>query len=180
MFDGQTVTLVAARGETLAAILASTAKVAEGVETTRSIRALAGRLGADLPIAEEVHRVLFEGKPPREWFEQQRSRPVPLDPVTAKAAYIAQGDANADGKLSFDEYLAIRNAGFDAKQVPVSWPSFLCILFWSTRSWALSETCRNLFTGMPDSEDFADASSGSCTARSYVSATAFIDGRIIG
>ena len=61
------------------------------------------------------------GQPPREWFEQQRSRAVPLDPVMARAAYIANGDANADGKLSFDEYLTIRNSGFDAKQIPVSW-----------------------------------------------------------
>jgi hypothetical protein len=61
------------------------------------------------------------GKPTREWIEQQQSRAVPLDPVMARAAYISQGDANADGKLSFDEYLAIRNSGFDARQVPVSW-----------------------------------------------------------
>jgi hypothetical protein len=46
---------------------------------------------------------------------------VPLDPVMARAAYISQGDTNADGKLSFDEYLAIRNSAFDARQVPVSW-----------------------------------------------------------
>jgi hypothetical protein len=39
----------------------------------------------------------------------------------AKAAYIAKSDADADGKLSYDEYLAFRNSGFDAKQVPVSW-----------------------------------------------------------
>ena len=38
-----------------------------------------------------------------------------------QAAYISQGDRNADGRLSFDEFLAIRNAGFDAKQIPVSW-----------------------------------------------------------
>ena len=61
------------------------------------------------------------GKPTREWIEQQQSRAVPLDPVMARAAYISQGDANADGRLSFDEYLAIREAGFDAKQVPISW-----------------------------------------------------------
>jgi DNA-binding CsgD family transcriptional regulator len=61
------------------------------------------------------------GPPPREWFEQQHSRPVPIDPVMAKAAYIAKGDANADGKLSFGEYLAIRESGFDAKQIPISW-----------------------------------------------------------
>jgi DNA-binding CsgD family transcriptional regulator len=61
------------------------------------------------------------GQPTREWIEQQQSRAVPLDPVMARAAYISQGDTNADGKLSFDEYLTIRNRGFDAKQVPVSW-----------------------------------------------------------
>jgi DNA-binding CsgD family transcriptional regulator len=61
------------------------------------------------------------GKPTREWIEQQQSRAVPLDPLMARAAYISQGDANADGKLSFDEYLTIRNRGFDARQVPVSW-----------------------------------------------------------
>ena len=61
------------------------------------------------------------GPPPREWFEQQASRPVPIEPVMARAAYIAKGDANADGKLSFGEYLAVRESGFDAKQVPISW-----------------------------------------------------------
>jgi DNA-binding CsgD family transcriptional regulator len=66
---------------------------------------------------------VWEGKgpPPREWFEQQKSRPVPLEPVMARAAYIAKGDANADGKLSFGEYLAMRESGFDAKQVPLKW-----------------------------------------------------------
>lgn len=62
-----------------------------------------------------------EGPPPREWFEQQQSRPVPIEPVMARGAYIAKGDTNADGKLSFDEYLAIRGSGFDAKQVPIRW-----------------------------------------------------------
>ena len=61
------------------------------------------------------------GQPPREWFEQQQSRPVPIDPVMARGAYIAKEDANADGKLSFDEYLAIRESGFDARQVPIRW-----------------------------------------------------------
>jgi len=61
------------------------------------------------------------GPPPREWFEQQQSRSVPIEPLMARGAYIAKGDANADGKLSFDEYLTIRESGFDAKQVPVSW-----------------------------------------------------------
>ena len=62
-----------------------------------------------------------DGPPPREWFEQQQSQAVPLGADMARGAYIARGDANEDGKLSFDEYLTIRNSGFDAKQIPVSW-----------------------------------------------------------
>jgi glycerol-3-phosphate dehydrogenase (NAD(P)+) len=63
-----------ARGETLAAILASTRKVAEGVDTTRSICALGRRLNVSLPIAEEVHRILFEGKPARGAVEDLMAR----------------------------------------------------------------------------------------------------------
>jgi DNA-binding CsgD family transcriptional regulator len=61
------------------------------------------------------------GPPPREWYEQQEFRPVPIEPVMARAAFIAKGDANADGKLTFDEFLARRESAFDAKQVPISW-----------------------------------------------------------
>ncbi len=53
------------RGETLEAILRSSEKVAEGVETTRSLNALAAKIGVELPITAEVHAVLFEGKDPR-------------------------------------------------------------------------------------------------------------------
>ncbi|HSG35088.1 MAG TPA: hypothetical protein VLA37_11170, partial [Sphingomonadaceae bacterium] len=62
-----------------------------------------------------------KGPPPREWFEQQEFRPIPIEPVMAKAAFIAKGDSNADGKLSFDEYLVQRASGFDAKLVPIKW-----------------------------------------------------------
>lgn len=62
-----------------------------------------------------------ESPPPREWFEQQEFKPVPIEPVMARAAYIAQGDSNADGKMSFDEYLAGREKAFDAKQAPIKW-----------------------------------------------------------
>ena len=54
------------RGETLEDILKSTEKVAEGVETTRGLVALADRHGVDVPITREVHAVLFEGKDPRD------------------------------------------------------------------------------------------------------------------
>lgn len=54
------------RGEPLAAILASTEMVAEGVPTTRSAVALARSLHVELPITSQVHAVLFEGRSPTE------------------------------------------------------------------------------------------------------------------
>jgi len=53
------------RGERLDDVLASMEMVAEGVPTTRAIVDLARRRRVEMPIAEEVHRVLFEGKDPR-------------------------------------------------------------------------------------------------------------------
>jgi glycerol-3-phosphate dehydrogenase (NAD(P)+) len=53
------------RGVPLAEVLAGMRDVAEGVPTTRSVAALARRLGVDMPITGEVHDVLFEGKDPR-------------------------------------------------------------------------------------------------------------------
>ena len=53
-------------GESLADILDSMQMVAEGVKTSRAIRSLGTRHGVEMPITEEVCRVLYEGKPPRE------------------------------------------------------------------------------------------------------------------
>jgi glycerol-3-phosphate dehydrogenase (NAD(P)+) len=55
-----------ARGETLDAILASTPSVVEGVPTTRVVVDLARAAGVDLPIAQVVRRILFEGLAPRD------------------------------------------------------------------------------------------------------------------
>ncbi|MHC4923787.1 MAG: NAD(P)H-dependent glycerol-3-phosphate dehydrogenase [Planctomycetota bacterium] len=52
------------RGESLDDILSSMKMVAEGVATTRSLVGLTRKLGVDMPIATEVHRVLFRGKAP--------------------------------------------------------------------------------------------------------------------
>ena len=52
------------RGKTLAEILAGMASVAEGVPTARSLHEWAGRRGVAMPIADEVYRILFEGKSP--------------------------------------------------------------------------------------------------------------------
>jgi glycerol-3-phosphate dehydrogenase (NAD(P)+) len=57
-----------ARGETLAEILAGMGKVAEGVTTARAVHDRAGRMGIDMPITAEVYRVLYEGKHPRDAF----------------------------------------------------------------------------------------------------------------
>ncbi len=47
-----------ARGMPLAAILADLGHVAEGVPTAREVRGLASRLGVDMPVTEEVCRLL--------------------------------------------------------------------------------------------------------------------------
>ncbi|HYK81911.1 MAG TPA: NAD(P)H-dependent glycerol-3-phosphate dehydrogenase [Gemmatimonadales bacterium] len=53
-------------GKRLAEALAGRATVAEGVNTARSAVTLAERHGVELPIAQEVNAVLFEGKAPRQ------------------------------------------------------------------------------------------------------------------
>ena len=54
------------QGMLLREVLESTEKVAEGVWTTISARGLAQELGVPVPITDEVHEVLFEGKDPRQ------------------------------------------------------------------------------------------------------------------
>ncbi|MAE77161.1 MAG: glycerol-3-phosphate dehydrogenase [Planctomycetes bacterium] len=53
-------------GETLQQILASTCKVVEGVWTCRAVLTQAETLGVRMPVAEEVSRVLFEDRAPKE------------------------------------------------------------------------------------------------------------------
>jgi glycerol-3-phosphate dehydrogenase (NAD(P)+) len=55
-----------ARGATLAEALAASPNVAEGVPTTKSVRGLAQRQGVEMPITEEVYRILFENKAPQD------------------------------------------------------------------------------------------------------------------
>jgi glycerol-3-phosphate dehydrogenase (NAD(P)+) len=54
------------KGRGLEDIMAGTETVAEGVRNARSTVALAARAGVTMPIAEGVHRVLFEGQSPAE------------------------------------------------------------------------------------------------------------------
>ena len=53
-----------AKGKELAEILKKMEMVAEGVETARSVNALSNKIGIDMPITEQVCKVLFDGKNP--------------------------------------------------------------------------------------------------------------------
>jgi glycerol-3-phosphate dehydrogenase (NAD(P)+) len=54
------------RGRSIEEVVASTQMVVEGVPATRAALALAERHTVELPIAEQVHAVLFGGRTPRE------------------------------------------------------------------------------------------------------------------
>ena len=64
------------RGRTLSDVLAGMSEVAEGVRTTRAAKLLAGRLGVEMPITNEVHAVLYEGKRAQEAATELMSRPL--------------------------------------------------------------------------------------------------------
>jgi glycerol-3-phosphate dehydrogenase (NAD(P)+) len=55
--------LAIAAGQSLETALASIDGVVEGVGTARAVRVLARARAVEMPIAEELHAVLFEGKP---------------------------------------------------------------------------------------------------------------------
>lgn len=55
-----------AQGRKLKEILDGMRMVAEGVRNTRSVYSLARRLGVEVPIVEQMYRVLYEGKRPLE------------------------------------------------------------------------------------------------------------------
>lgn len=63
------------RGESLNQILSTMEGVAEGVNTTRSVFEVAEQEGIELPITEQVYRVLFEGKSPVEATNSLMLRP---------------------------------------------------------------------------------------------------------
>ena len=51
-----------AQGETLEEILSSSTSVAEGVTTTKALRELSQKLEVEMPLCEEVYKVLYEKK----------------------------------------------------------------------------------------------------------------------
>ncbi len=54
------------QGQTLQQALDGKESVAEGVVNTPCAKALADRTGVDMPIVEAMHRILFDGQPPRD------------------------------------------------------------------------------------------------------------------
>lgn len=61
----RTVGLALAAGRSLDDVLKELGHVAEGVPTTDAVRGKALSLGVEMPIVEELWRVLFEGRPPQ-------------------------------------------------------------------------------------------------------------------
>uniref|UniRef100_A0A7C3Z0G2 Glycerol-3-phosphate dehydrogenase [NAD(P)+] n=1 Tax=Desulfobacca acetoxidans TaxID=60893 RepID=A0A7C3Z0G2_9BACT len=62
------------QGETLEQILASTQMVAEGVKNARAFHLLSQRLGVEMPLAEAVYQILYEGLAPRDAVKKLMSR----------------------------------------------------------------------------------------------------------
>jgi len=62
------------KGQTLDEALAGKDSVAEGVLNTQSARALAERVGVEMPIVEATHRILFDGQSPREAIAELMAR----------------------------------------------------------------------------------------------------------
>jgi glycerol-3-phosphate dehydrogenase (NAD(P)+) len=68
--------LALGKGQQLQATLTEIGQVAEGVATAREVRQLAQRLQVDMPITEQVYRVLFEGVAPQTAVEALLRREV--------------------------------------------------------------------------------------------------------
>jgi glycerol-3-phosphate dehydrogenase (NAD(P)+) len=64
------------RGKKLDDVLSKLGQVAEGVRTAKSAKDLAEQLAVELPICNEVYRVLYEDKPPIRAVEDLLRRPL--------------------------------------------------------------------------------------------------------
>ncbi len=62
------------RGETFDEIMNGLKTVAEGVRTAKAARELARKHGVEMPVVEEVYRILYEGKDPRQALKDLMGR----------------------------------------------------------------------------------------------------------
>ena len=64
------------KGRSLNEIVAGMSEIAEGIKTTLAIKNLSERLSVPMPITQEVHAVLYEGKPALDAARQLMTRPL--------------------------------------------------------------------------------------------------------
>lgn len=64
------------KGRRLDEITANLSEVAEGVKTTLAVKRLADRIGVEMPITNEVHGVLYEGKLASDAANELMTRPL--------------------------------------------------------------------------------------------------------
>jgi glycerol-3-phosphate dehydrogenase (NAD(P)+) len=62
------------KGERFEDIMQGMKTVAEGVKTAKATRELARKHGIEMPVVEEVHRILYEGKDPKQALKDLMSR----------------------------------------------------------------------------------------------------------
>ena len=75
----RTLGVALAKGQSLAEYRATHRTVAEGVGTAQAAVALAARYGVELPICQQVSRILFEGKPPAEAVKDLMERALKME-----------------------------------------------------------------------------------------------------
>ena len=64
------------KGRSLVEITSGMNEVAEGVKTTLAVKLLTDRHGIEMPITNEVHAVLYEGKSASDAADQLMTRPL--------------------------------------------------------------------------------------------------------
>jgi glycerol-3-phosphate dehydrogenase (NAD(P)+) len=62
------------KGRKLEEIIGSMRMVAEGVPTTAAARTLASRMGIEMPITQQMHAVLYEGRAPGDAIRELMER----------------------------------------------------------------------------------------------------------
>ena len=70
----RTVGVLLGQGKTLEEILRDAKFVAEGIKTSKSAQQMSERHGIEMPIASEMHRVLYEGESPRGGLQRLMTR----------------------------------------------------------------------------------------------------------
>lgn len=64
------------KGRSLSEIVDGMNEIAEGVKTTLAVKSFADRIGVHMPITDQVHAVLYEGKPASEAARELMTRPL--------------------------------------------------------------------------------------------------------